>query len=238
MNTLNKIIHEFQFGHLEKPVKEHLQNVYGAMSLCFMVCCLGVYVEMYTEFLAAGLMTSLVSLGMLMYLLHLTPTPENHTTRFGLLNGVAFFTGVSLGPLINYVVDIDPSILTTAILSTFLVFVCFSLSALLAKDRKFLTLGGILLTGMTSLLVLGLLNIFIGSTLLYRAELYIGLALMCGFVLFNTQSIIEKRRQGDTDVIRHCLDLFLDLVNMFRYILLLLTDKENRNRRRRNNRND
>lgn len=50
---------------------------------------------------------------------------------------------------------------------------------------------------------------------------------MAGFVLFDTQMIMEKRRAGSTDCIRHSLDLFFDLVSMFRRLLIILTQKVN-----------
>ena len=34
---------------------------------------------------------------------------------------------------------------------------------------------------------------------MFDITLYLGLAVMCGFVLYDTQLIIEKRRRGDTD---------------------------------------
>ncbi len=58
-----------------------------------------------------------------------------------------------------------------------------------------------LFSGLSCLLMLGLVNLFIGSKLLYDINLYVGLAIMCGFILYDTQLIVEKRRHGDDDYI-------------------------------------
>lgn len=48
---------------------------------------------------------------------------------------------------------------------------------------------------------------------------------MSGFVLYDTQAIMEKRRQGSRDCVKHSLDLFFDLATMFRRLLIILTQK-------------
>jgi len=85
---------------------------------------------------------------------------------------------------------------------------------------------------MTVMLSLSLANIFMGSRLLYSAELYLGLAVMCGCVLYDTQLIVEKSRRGDDDFIWHCLDLFMDIVAIFRRLMIILAQKEDKNRKR------
>ncbi len=60
---------------------------------------------------------------------------------------------------------------------------------------------------------------------LLQIELYGGLLLFCGFVLFDTQLIVEKCERGDTDYIWHSLDLFLDFINIFRRLLIILASK-------------
>merc|ERR1719400_1013690 len=88
---------------------------------------------------------------------------------------------------------------------------------------------------MATLLFLGFLNIFFRSQLLFQAHLYIGLAIFCGFVMFDTQVIIRKARNGDKDFIAHSLDLFIDFVQIFRKVLILLMQKDerdNKNKRR------
>ena len=56
-------------------------------------------------------------------------------------------------------------------------------------------------------------------------ELYFGLILFCGFILFDTQLIVEKFESGDTDYLWHSIDLFLDFVNIFRRLLIILASK-------------
>ena len=56
-------------------------------------------------------------------------------------------------------------------------------------------------------------------------ELYFGLVIFCGFILFDTQLIVEKFEHGDTDYLWHSIDLFLDFVNIFRRLLIILASK-------------
>ena len=52
-----------------------------------------------------------------------------------------------------------------------------------------------------------------------------GILLFCGFIMWDTQMIIEKRRRGDKDFIAHSLDLFIDFMQIFRKVLILLMQK-------------
>jgi hypothetical protein len=61
---------------------------------------------------------------------------------FGLMSATALFTGIYLSPLINLAINVDPQIVMTAFLLTTVIFVCFTLSALLTKKRTYLYLGG------------------------------------------------------------------------------------------------
>jgi len=73
---------------------------------------------------------------------------------------------------------------------------------------------------------MSIINLFIGSKLLYQVHLYLAFFVVCGFIMYDTTLIIEKRRQGDTDYIAHSVLLFIDFLDIFRYLLILLTQKE------------
>ncbi|KAI8492961.1 Bax inhibitor 1 [Branchiostoma belcheri] len=136
---------------------------------------------------------------------------------------------VASGGVVVRAIDYEPgrpSIIPTAFMATTVVFVSFSLSALWAENRYYLFLGGMLMSGVQMLLFAGLINLFFRSYFLFQAQLYVGLAIFCAFVLYDTQLIVEKRRRGDTDYIWHCVDLFLDFVNIFRRIMIILAQRQ------------
>ncbi|XP_041038428.1 bax inhibitor 1 [Carcharodon carcharias] len=85
---------------------------------------------------------------------------------------------------------------------------------------------------LTVLCLLPLVNLMFGSVLLVKAQLYIGLLVFCGFILFDTQLIIEKAESGDKDYIWHCVDLFMDFIAVFRKLMLLLAMNEKDKKRR------
>ncbi|XP_014116122.1 PREDICTED: bax inhibitor 1 isoform X1 [Pseudopodoces humilis] len=212
----------FKFSHISASTQEHLKRVYGSFALCMFVAAAGAYINVVTHLFQFGLLTGLGALGLMVWL---TATPHNRETeqkRLGMLVGFAFLTGINLGPLLQMCISINPSIIPTAFLGTASIFACFSLSALYARRRSYLYLGGFLLSGLTLMLLSSLINAFVRSTWLFTANLYVALMIMCGFVLFDTQLIIEKAESGDKDYIWHCVDLFLDFVNIFRELLMIL----------------
>jgi hypothetical protein len=64
---------------------------------------------------------------------------------------------------------------------TFLIFGSFTISSLLSNKRTFIYLGGILASVVSALFWMSFVNAFIGSKLLFTAELYIGLFAFCGY---------------------------------------------------------
>jgi len=222
-------------SNLEPEVRHHLKNVYGAVAIATAVAAVGAFVHLNSTLLGAGLLTSVGAIGLLLALMATPHDGKNQAKRLGLLSGFAFFSGVNLGPLLNVAIMVDPAIVMEALLATTLVFVCFSLSALYAPRGYFLALGGSLFSLLSTLFWLGLFNLFFGSKLLFQANLYLSLAVMCGFIIYDTQLITEKRRLGNTDYVLHGLELFIDALAIFKRLVIILTDKEaNKKNKKRN----
>merc|ERR1719208_248266 len=194
----------------------------------------GAYVHLFTNLLqGGGLLFALLGAG-LCFGLYLTPdNGKNRGTRMGMLLGFAFLSGLGLGPLLQMAIMMNPSIVPTALMITSAVFACFSGAALVAPDGKYLYLGGTLMSGLSTLMWLGFANIFFRSQLLFQAHIWIGLAVFCGFIMFDTQLIIRKAKNGDKDFIAHSLDLFIDFVQVFRKVLILLMQKEERDNKKK-----
>ncbi|RZF41961.1 hypothetical protein LSTR_LSTR012338 [Laodelphax striatellus] len=229
--TLNSFYSSFN-SKLEPEVRHHLKNVYACLSMSTMMAAGGAYVHLYTEMFQAGLLSVIAAIGFLFVLMATEDSDKNRKMRLGFLLGFAFFSGMGLGPLMEMAIDINPAIVVTALVSTTLIFVSFSIASLTAERGRWLFLGGSLMTLLTGLLVLSLANIFFGSQLVFKAYLYLGLLIMCGFVLYDTQLIIEKRRAGDRDFVAHSVDLFVDLIGIFRRIVIILSEKERQSKRK------
>ncbi|XP_045783114.1 bax inhibitor 1 [Maniola jurtina] len=229
--NIQTFINSFQ-NRLEPPVRQHLKNVYGTLMMTCGAASVGVYVDMYTRF-QAGILSTIAGAALMLMLIATPDTGKNTNLRLGYLLGFGLATGMGLGPLMEYVSIVDPAIIVTALLGTTLVFVCFSIAAMLGERGSWLFLGGPLMTLITSMSLMTLMNLFMQSFILSQIHIYLGLMAMCGFVLFDTQLIIEKRRMGSKDFVQHALELFIDFVGMFRRLLIILTQKEENNRRRK-----
>ncbi|NWI89536.1 BI1 inhibitor, partial [Pitta sordida] len=191
----------FKFSHISASTQEHLKRVYGSFAICMFVAAAGAYVNVVTHLFQFGLLSCLWAVGLMVWLM---ATPHSHETerkRLAMLVGFAFLMGSNLGPLLEMCISIDPSIIPTAFLGTATIFTCFSLSALYARRRSYLYLAGFLFSGLSLGLLASLVNVFVRSSWVFTANLYLSLMVTCGFVLFDTQLIIEKAESGDKDYI-------------------------------------
>nr|KJB25468.1 hypothetical protein B456_004G193400 [Gossypium raimondii]KJB25469.1 hypothetical protein B456_004G193400 [Gossypium raimondii] len=172
----------------------------------------------------------------MIWLLSIPPYQEQR--RVSLLMASAVFEGASVGPLIDLAIQIDPSVLVAAFVGTAIAFACFSGAAMLAKRREYLYLGGLLSSAVSMLLWLHLASsIFGGSAAFFMFEIYFGLLVFVGYMVVDTQDIIEKAHLGDLDYVKHALTLFTDFVAVFVRILIIMlknsAEKSEKKKKRR-----
>lgn len=231
MATENPIFRRFEKfasnlnNHIEQPVRHHLAKVYCCLTGTLLTASVGSVVHI-SGLWEAGFLSLIASLGLVLGLMFTPDNGKNQLQRLGMLLGFGFLTGHSLGLLLEIVIMVDPQIIVTALVGTTVVFISLSLTALFAQRGQYLFLGGILFSVLSSMMILSLGNLFFRSYFVNQIQLYVGLAVMAGFILFDTQIIMEKCRMGNKDYIGHSLDLFYDFVTMFRKLLIILTQKE------------
>jgi FtsH-binding integral membrane protein len=228
LNTL------LDFSNLQPRVQTHLKNVYTCLLITTLCATVGVYLSMagWLNYPRLALVGSIITT---IWLFTLDLNARTQVKCFGLMSATALFTGIYLSPLINLAIDVDPQIVMTAFLLTTTIFVCFTLSALLTQKRTYLYLGGLLGTGTSIMLLLSLMNLFGRSQLIFNVNLYLGLLIACGYILYDTQLIVERAVQGDMNYVKHALFLFIDMVDLFvRILIILLKNSQNKNKKNNN----
>ncbi|KAJ4847995.1 Bax inhibitor 1 [Turnera subulata] len=221
------------FRQISPVVQTHLKQVYLTLCCALVASATGVYLHMLWNI--GGLLTTFACLGCMIGLLSMAPYEEKK--RVGLLMAAGLFEGASIGPLVDLAIEIDPSVLMTAFVGTGIAFACFSGAAMLARRREYLYLGGLLSSGVSILLWLHFASsIFGGSAALFKFELYFGLLVFVGYVVVDTQDIIEKAHLGDLDYVKHAMTLFTDFVAVFvRILIIMLKNSQEREREKKKN---
>jgi len=234
-NTSNKFNLKtlFDFSTLQPRVQNHLKNVYTCLLGAILCATLGTYLSM-TGWLNYPRLAVFASIITSIWLFSIEFNARTQMKCFGLMFATALFTGIYLSPLINLALYVDPQIVMTAFLFTMIIFLCFTLSALYTQKRTYLYLGGFLATGTSIMLVLSLMNIFGRSQLIFNVNLYLGLVIACGYILYDTQLIVERANNGDMNYVKHALLLFIDMVDLFVRILIILL-KNSQNKEKKNN---
>jgi FtsH-binding integral membrane protein len=142
-----------------------------------------------------------------------------------------FLEGLGLAPLIaNYLAAGLGNILGQAFIMTAATSLGLSVYAWTTK-RSFARLGDYLFFGLILLLVAAIVQIFFHSTLFVLLVAFFGVAIFCGYILYYVQ---RAKYMADTlpNAIGLTVSLFITVMNLFIYILEILTILQGgRNRR-------
>ncbi|MDH3632979.1 MAG: Bax inhibitor-1/YccA family protein [Gammaproteobacteria bacterium] len=162
-----------------------------------------------------ALVASIAGIAMLWFVL---PRTANSAAGIPVLFGITGLLGFGLGPVLNYYLAVNPSIVMTALGGTGAIFLGLSGYALTTR-KDFSFLGGFVMVGMLVVLGAALLNIFLGIPALFLAVNAAVVMIMSAFILWETSSLIHN---GETNYIMAAAGLFLSILNMFQALLHLL----------------
>lgn len=138
----------------------------------------------------------------------------------------AFITGITIAPIIAVIAE-SPSGLTILIRALLATALMFSAAAVFGYTTKVNLVGmrGFLLLSLIGMIVVGILGIFIpwGSAgeMMYSG---FGVVLFSGFTMYDFQRL---KRYPENMYIEAALDLYLDIFNLFLYILRFINAQRN-----------
>jgi len=161
-NSKIKLETLFANTDIDDRVRQHLAKVYTTLGMTLGAAAVGSILHLYYNL--GGILSAVACIGLMIYLA-LDRNKEEYGRRLAVIAGFGLFKGMSLGPLMEHTLHVDPSILITAFLATTTIFACFTLSALLAKRRSYLYLGGILSSALSALFLLSVLSMFLQNPL-------------------------------------------------------------------------
>jgi modulator of FtsH protease len=158
---------------------------------------------------------SIAAIAMLWFVL---PRTANSATGIPVIFAITGLFGLGLGPVLNFYLSVNPSIVMTALGGTGAIFLGLSAYALTTR-KDFSFLAGFLMVGMFVVIGASLLNIFLNIPAMFLAVNVAVIMIMSGFILFQTSSLING---GETNYIMATAGLFLSILNMFQALLHIL----------------
>jgi modulator of FtsH protease len=143
-------------------------------------------------------------------------------TNIGFTFLFAFAEGVYIAPILYLSEARTPGIIGQAGLLTFVAFGALTLYALFSK-RDFSAWGSFLMVGVVVLLVALIVNAFVGSVAggIWLAAM--GVMIFSGLLVFDTWRLLRSGQLGQDDYVIATVSIYLDLLNMFLFVLRLLS---------------
>ncbi|KAI9033861.1 inhibitor of apoptosis-promoting Bax1-domain-containing protein [Phycomyces nitens] len=223
---------------ISRPVRSHLLRVYLTIAGMLVLAASGSYMNvmgMSNSTLMAVSNSPLSFTIVLGSILGIRHPSTNSVVRWVLLGLYALFSGMSLARLIEVFTFWDPSggLLTAALSSAVFIFLGFSASALLAERRSMIYVGGVVSGILGIVFWTSLANLFFGNSMMFSAELYLGLIAFCGYVIYDTQMIVEHASAGNFNVPLHALELFMDLFALFTRLSTIFLEKDKKKEKKR-----
>jgi len=209
-----------------------ISKVMGLLAFSFLFAFIGTYVG---TLVVTSIGTFwIVALGGLAVLFILNFAIQKPGLNLFLLYLFTFLEGMAISPIIGYYLQTNSNILGEAFLITAITSLSLAVYAWTTK-RDFSGLRDYLFFGVILLLVAGLIGIFFGGifhTTLFGLIISIfGIAIFSGYVLYYVQ---RAKYMADTmpNAIGLTVSLFITVLNLFLYILELLSILQGGGRRR------
>ena len=199
-----------------------LRNTYWLLALSMLPTVLGAWLGIETGLskVLSGWMGLIVILVGGFGFIYAIEKTKNSAAGVPVLLGFTFFMGLMLSSLIATVLGFKngSSLVMTAFGGTAGVFfVMASLASVIKRDLS--GMGKWLFVGAIVMMVGGIINVFVGSSVGMMVISMMGIAIFSAYMLYDIKQIIDG---GETNYISATLALYLDIINVFQSLLALL----------------
>ena len=199
-----------------------LRNTYWLLALSMVPTVLGAWIGVSTGLAQAmspgiGLMVFLGGAFGFMFAIEKT---KNSAAGVPVLLAFTFFMGLMLSRLVGSVLGLanGASLIMTAFAGTGAIFLGMaSLSTVIKRDLG--SMGKFLFIGMIMLLVAGIANIFLQSSVLMITLSVLAIGIFSAFILYDLKRVQDG---SETNYISATLGVYLSLYNVFQSLLALL----------------
>ena len=144
------------------------------------------------------------------------------------LTGIfTFVEGIFIAPFLYMAERNAPGVSGQAALLTLAAFGVLSLYAVFSK-RDFSAWGSFFVVGLVVLLIASVINMFVASAAAGLWIAAVGVLVFSGLLVFDTWRIVRSGQYGQDDYVLAAVTIYLDLLNMFMFIITLLGGRGDR----------
>ena len=209
-------------GTLTADRNRVLRNTYWLLALSMVPTVLGAWIGVstgITAYLSNGLSAILFLVVAFGFMFAIEKTKDSSTGVYVLL-GFTFFMGLMLARLLAVILGFrnGSSLIMTAFGGTAVVFFGMATLATVVK-RDLSNMGKFLFVGALILMVAGIVNVFLQSSVMMMTLSVLAIVIFSGFMLFDIKRVIDG---GETNYISATLAIYLDIYNVFQSLLSLL----------------
>jgi modulator of FtsH protease len=204
-----------------------LRNTYWLLALSMIPTVAGAWVGLQmglgipapgqTHVSAAPLMLMFVGM---MGLIFAIQRFRNSSIGVGLLLGFTFLEGMWLSILLGFVLAFSNGValITLAFGGTAITFAAMATIGTISK-RDFSSMGRFLFIGLIVIVLAGLANIFLQIPALMLTISVLAIVIFSAFLMYDVQRVVNG---GETNYVSATLAIYLDLINIFSNLLMLL----------------
>ena len=221
---MNENVQNLDYGTVMPAEQRNrvLRNTYWLLALSMLPTILGAWFGVASGITArlTGGLGLIVFLGGAFGFMYAIEKTKNSSAGVPVLLGFTFFMGLMLSRMIGMILGFKngSELIMTAMGGTAGVFfVMASLSTFIKRDIS--GMGKWLFVGAVVVLIGGIINVFVGSTVGMMVMSVAVIAIFSAYMLYDLKQILDG---GETNYISATLRLYLDVFNVFQALLALL----------------